>query len=524
MMINIFSKLLPLVMAIYQPAFSNLPGNVSIQDTTGPSSAFPAIDRLFKAFAAKNHCPGLVYGIIIDGKLAFTGNAGYSNLGKKYPATIGTAFRIASMTKSFVSVAILQLRDAGKLRLDDPAERYISALKGLQYASGDAPPLTIRNLLTHSAGFPEDNPWGDRQLAATNEELLTLIRNGISFSNSPGIGYEYSNLGFTLLGYIIQQVSGQSYEDYITQHILQPLGMNHTYWEYSKVPENQLAHGYRWINGDWTEQPMLHDGAYGAMGGMITTIEDFAQYTAFQLNAWPPRSDKETGPLKRSSIREMQQPWVFNNLNIRYAYPGGAACPLVSSYGYGLRWAKDCKGRTFVMHSGGLPGFGSNWTILPDYGVGVICFSNLTYAATGAIDMQVLDTLIALGGLKPRKVPVSPILEQRKKELTALLPGWQIMQDGERIAGEQVFAARQIFADNFFQDYFLSSLREEATAIFKQAGKIIRVGDMVAENGMRGSFIMEGEKENIELKFTLTPENPARIQEYHIQLVAKNNP
>jgi len=472
------------------------------------SAAFPVIDGLFKDYAAKNHYPGFVYGIVAGGKLVFTGSVGYTDADKKIPATASSDFRIASMTKSFVSVAILQLRDAGKLRLDDPASMYIPELKGQAGPASDAPVITIRHLLSHSAGFPEDNPWGDRQLAVTDEDLLNLVRRGISFSNSPGINYEYSNLGFTLLGYIVQKVSGQSYEAYITEHILTPLGMTHTYWEYAKVPEGQLAHGYRWLNGNWVEQPLLHDGAYGAMGGMITTLEDFARYTAFQLAAWPSRSGVEAGPLKRSSCREMQQPSTFNTLYSQYRYyAGGPVCPVSSAYGYGLRWSRDCKGRTMVGHTGGLPGFGSNWMMLTDYGVGVISFSNLTYANAAAINVQVLDTLVTLASLKPYVVPVSGILEQRKKELTALLPDWGKAKESG------------IFAVNFFADYFVDSLRKEALAVFERAGKIVGVGEMRPDNNLRGNYILEGEKGKIEVRFTLTPENPALIQEYHIRLV-----
>jgi CubicO group peptidase (beta-lactamase class C family)/beta-lactamase class A len=294
---------------------------------------FPVVDRMFKDYAVRNHYPGLAYGLVSDGKLVYVGGTGYGNLDRQWDAGGGTDFRIASMTKSFISVAILQLRDAGKLSLDDPASQYLPELGGQRGPASDAPPITIRNLLTHSAGFPEDNPWGDRQLADTDEQLLALIRKGISFSNSPGIGYEYSNTGFAILGYIVQKVSGLSYEEYVTRHILEPLGMTHTYWEYAKVPERALAQGYRWLNGKWVEQPLLHDGAYGAMGGMITTVEDFAKYMAFQLAAWPSRSGAEEGPLKRSSCREMQQPWMFNNLNSQFSYPGGGACPVVSFYG-----------------------------------------------------------------------------------------------------------------------------------------------------------------------------------------------
>ncbi|MEX6688243.1 serine hydrolase domain-containing protein [Danxiaibacter flavus] len=479
------------------------------QETQDFEKAFPVVEKVFNDFATQNHYPGLVYGIVKDGKLVYTGATGFINIEKKYPATAKSDFRIASMTKSFVSVAILQLRDAGKLRLDDPASMYIPELKDQKYLATDAPVITIRHLLTHSAGFPEDNPWGDRQLAITNEQFKNMLKKGISFSNVPGIAYEYSNMGFAMLGYIVQKVSGETYAAYITNHILKPLGMSHTYFEYSKVPEEQLAHGYRWLNNNWVEQPMLHDGAYGAMGGMITTMEDFAKYVAFQLSAWPPRNDHEDGTLKRSSLREMQQPWRFNNLN---SFSNSSKpCPVVSAYGYGLRWSKDCKGIVSVGHTGGLPGFGSNWVILPDYGIGIISFSNLTYASASYINGKVIDTLLKLTGLKPRPIPVSPILERRKNELIKLLPDWRNS------------ASQKIFAENFFMDYFEDSLRNEAQQIFKKAGKIINIRELIPENNLRGTFIMEGENADIRVSFTLTPETPALIQAYDIEAIEKTH-
>jgi hypothetical protein len=162
-----------------------------------------------------------------------------------------------------------------------------------------------------------------------------------------------------------------------------------------------------------------------------------------------------------------------------------------------------------VGHTGGLPGFGSNWMMLTDYGVGVVSFGNLTYANAAAINMQVLDTLVRILGLKPGAVPVTGILEQRKKELLALLPGWE----GAKESG--------IFAVNFFEDYFLDSLRKEAGAVFEKIGKVVKVGEMRAGNNLRGSFVIQGEMGSAEVRMTLTPENPAMIQEYHIRLIGK---
>jgi CubicO group peptidase (beta-lactamase class C family) len=252
-------------------------------------------------------------------------------------------------------------------------------------------------------------------------------------------------------------------------------------------------------------QPLLHDGAWGAMGGMITSIEDFSKYMALHLSAWPPRSDKENPVLKRSSLREMHHPWNLSSLNWNYAYPSGRKCPTASAYTYGLRWTKDCEDRIGLGHSGGLPGFGSNWQVLPEYGIGVVCFSNITYAPTTGINTQVLDTLVRLAKLSPRQLPPSSILQTRKDQLVKLLPGWQ----GAEASG--------IFAENFFLDYFTDSLRKEAKGIFEKAGKIKKVGELVPENGLRGSFLLEGEKGNIDVFFTLTPEAVPMIQQYRMR-------
>lgn len=469
---------------------------------------FPIIEKIYREYAEKNHFPGYAFGVMMDGQLVYSGSGGYTDIDKKTPATTKSMFRIASMSKSFTAMAIVKLRDEGKLKLDEPVSNYIPAMKG-QQLTNDAPVITIRHLLTHSAGFPEDNPWGDRQLADSDADLIAMIKKGISFSNDPGLTYEYSNMGFAMLGYIIQKVTGVPYSDYIAKNIWKPLGMVQAEWEYTKVPAAELAHGYRWINNNWREEALLHDGIYGAMGGMITSVESFSKYVALHQSAWPVRNDADAGPVKRGTIREMQQPWRFAGINANYKYPSGRGCAQASAYAYGLRWTKDCEGRETVGHSGGLPGFGSNWVILPDYGIGVIFFANATYASTGVPNTIVLDTLIRTAQLKPRVLPPSVILTQRRNELVKLLPDF----NGAEAAG--------IFAENFFSDYFTATLKKDANDIFIKAGKMIKIGDVVPENQLRGYFILEGEKGNVSVSFTLTPENPALIQAYNIRFMEK---
>ena len=187
------------------------------------ATAYPDVDRIFTDYAKAGHVPGMAWGVIVDGTLVHTGTFGVQDTTTQAPVTPDTVFRIASMTKSFTAVAILSLRDAGKLSLDDPAETYVPELKTLAYPTSDAPRITIRHLLSHAAGFPEDNPWGDQQLALSDDQMATLMRQGIPFSNPPGLAYEYSNYGFAILGRIVSTVSGMPYRDYVRTRVLDPL-------------------------------------------------------------------------------------------------------------------------------------------------------------------------------------------------------------------------------------------------------------------------------------------------------------
>ena len=466
-------------------------------------SVFPVLDKVYKDYMEKNHFPSIAFGVVANGQLVYSNSFGFTDVAKKTPSSAQAMYRIASMSKSFTAMAILKLRDAGKLNLTDPVSKYIPEFAKAGSLTRDAQPITIQNMMTMAAGFPEDNPWGDRQLADTDEELLNLVSGGLSFSNVPGTTYEYSNLGFALLGKIIGNVSGVPYQQYITENIMKPIGMNDARWEYNEVPADKLAHGYRWEDEQFKEEALLHDGSYGAMGGLICSIDDFAKYVSLHLAAWPPRNDDETGPVKRSSIREMHQPWRFNNIFPNNKKRSGEACPSVGGYGYGLNWRKDCTGTVRVAHSGGLPGFGSEWRIFPEYGLGVISFSNMTYGAPGLANAIALDTLIQLAGLKPRTLPPSEILQKRKQQIVETLASWSDNQLG-------------IFAENFFMDLSLDRWKVNTKKLFDEAGAIQSIGELQSENQLRGSFTIVCEKKSVEVFFTLTPEADPFVQQLDV--------
>ena len=461
------------------------------------------IHELIVAHARERHIPGVAYGVVVDGKLAVASSTGLIDLEEKKPAATNSVFRIASMSKSFTAMAILKLRDEGKLGLGDPAQRYIIEMKNLNYLTADAPPITIRNLLTMSAGFPEDNPWGDRQLDETDQMLLDLVSNGAAFSTSTGFQYEYSNTGYALLGNIISQVSGIPYQDYITQNILEPLGMNETYWEFDDIPADKLVHGYRWEDEEWKGEPMLHDGSYGSMGGLFTTIEDFSKYVSYHLDAWPARNDPETGPVRRSTVREMQYA-TFPRLSTDSEDYNNNPCSSLVGYGFGLRTTRFCNGIWQVGHGGALPGFGSNYVFYPDYGIGLMAFGNLTY--TRPYPLAELEKLVFDdAGIKKRKLPLSDILNKRKDQVLALIKSW----DPE--------LEKEILAENFFLDKDRAHRKAEIDKVLVEAGELGEPEPFRNYNELRGSLTIPAQNGSVWIYFTLSPEANPKVQQLKVE-------
>jgi CubicO group peptidase (beta-lactamase class C family) len=464
-------------------------------------TAFAGIDRLFQDFTTEAHVPGAAWGIVIDGELAHMGVAGARDLASRSPVDGDTVFRIASMTKSFTALSILALRDEGKLSLDDPVERYVPELGGLAYLTTDSPKITIRHLLSHSGGFPEDNPWGDQQLADTEEQLSQTLGRGIPFSNAPGVAYEYSNYGFAILGRVVSRVSGMPYFDYVSAKILGPLNMTSTTLEPSTVPRERLAHGYRWEDGRWKEEPLLANGSFGAMGGMLTSIRDLSRYVAMFLSAWPPRNGPETAPIRRASLREMQQLWRAGAASVTRDQPGGALQLAAGGYGFGLGISQTCSFRHVVAHGGGLPGFGSIMRWLPEYGVGIIAFGNLTYTSWGRVVGHAFDLLARTGGLQARVPQPSAALVSARDAVSRLVTRW----DDQLADG--------IAAENLFLDRSRDRRRAELEDLHARYGACAPLpGFDVVENALRGRWTMDCERGKLQVAITLAPTMPPRVQ------------
>ncbi len=510
-------RMLPIILGLAPAVSAQLPSRLTSKAPparfadpdrlTKLSAAFPEIDRLMNGFAERSHVPGIAFGIIVDGRLVHTGTAGYRELSSHAAVDSATVFRIASMTKSFTALAILQLRDAGKLSLEDLAERYVPELASLRYPSADSPKITIRLLLSHSEGFPEDNPWGDQQLSATDEDMARMITRGIPFSTAPGTAYEYSNFGFAILGRVVANVSGMPYPRYIRERVLQPLSMNVTTLQAGTVAPERLAHGYRWQDEHWLEEQQLPDGAFGSMGGMLTSISDLGRWVGFMLDAWPPRDDAERGPVRRASAREMQQVVRYSDATAVRDTASGTVTLTAGGYGYGLGVRQNCLFRTAISHGGGLPGFGSVMRWLPEFGVGIIALGNLTYTSWGGVTDQALEAISRTGGLVPRVPQPAPVLVERREQVSRLVLHWDNV------------LADSIAAMNLFLDQSMDRRRVAIERVRLQAGDGCRnEGAFVADNALRGRWRMRCANGDLRVSVTLAPTEPATVQ--YLEVVA----
>ncbi|HEY1876347.1 MAG TPA: serine hydrolase domain-containing protein [Rhizomicrobium sp.] len=366
------------------------------------------VDKVFDDWRLAAHVPGLVYGIVMDGNLVAVKGQGVQDTGGNKPVTADSLFRIASMSKAFTALAILKLRDAGKLSLDAPAQTYVPEMRGWPAPTGDSRPITVRELLTHSAGFVEDNPWGDRQQVLTEAEFSAFLQAGVPMARAPGLGMEYSNLGFAILGRIVSNVSGTRYQDYIRHEIMAPLGMASTGYDVLASPAARRAIGYRWQDNSWVREPDMKDGAFGAMGGVETSANDYAKWVSFLLSAWPARDGADTGPVGRATVREIVSGANFVQAGPRDPAIDPAPCRQARAYGMGWFSVDDCDLGRFVTHSGGYPGYGSLVMLMPDKGVGLFLFANRTYAGGSLPVFRAALALKKAGVLKDREVAVSP--------------------------------------------------------------------------------------------------------------------
>jgi CubicO group peptidase (beta-lactamase class C family) len=481
-----------------------MPGDRPPAAPAALEAAFARVDDLADRRFAEWKAPGLVYGILVNGRLIHTRGLGTLRVGDVAPPTPASVFRIASMTKSFTAATVLLLRDEGRLRLDDPIAEYVPELAGLRYATTDAPPITIRHLLTMTAGLPTDDPWGDRQQGLDLAEFSKLLAGGLSFVWAPGTRFEYSNTGYGILGRLITNVAGAEYREVVRERLLRPLGMDSSGYLESEVAVDRLARGYVWRDGAFLEEPIDGYGALASMGGLFTTVEDLARWVAGFLDADPPRDGPEGDhPLSRATRREMQLPAVSAD-PLRMSQASADAMPDVesSSYGFGLFLLDDLRLGRIVAHGGGYPGFGSSMCWHPGSGLGVIALTNTRYGPAGRLAREQLVALLQAEALPLRRTRASAATEAARAAVEALLRDWD---DG---------AAAALFAMNVELDEPVASRRAAIEALRSRHGMLRADQDepMESRTSFRLAWWLAGDRGRVRAEILLSPELPPKVQ------------
>lgn len=468
----------------------------------------PRFDSLMQRYMASAHIPGLVYGIVRDGRVEHVGAMGVQELEARRPVNATTRFRIASMSKAFTALAILKLRDDGKLSLDALAETYVPELRGWTYPTTDAPRLRVRDLLSHVGGFVTDDPWGDRQTVLPEADFTRMLRDGVPFTRAPGIAHEYSNFGYALLGRIVTNVSGQPFKDNIEQTIMRPLGMRDTGYDITVSPAERRALGYRWENGAFAREPDMVHGAFGAMGGVQTTAVDYAKWVSYLLAGWPPRDGADAGPVRRASVRELAEGLNFPQRTRR---PGTSTptCWQAWTYGMGMRVAQDCDAGLTLAHGGGYPGYGSFLLLLPEHGIGIFAFANRTYAGPSGIVWDIAMDLQKAGWLTGRALPVSSALAQAHRAAQAMF------------TARSVDPGRGQLASNLLMDRSEANWAAEFARLANLAGTCRPDASLAATGALSGTFSWSCERGTINGILLLAPTNPPTIQALRLSFDAR---
>jgi CubicO group peptidase (beta-lactamase class C family) len=489
--------------------------------TAADALDFVTVDALADSFHRRGGQPGLVYGIVAGGRLAHARGLGHRWLGGPAPDA-RTVFRIASMTKSFTAAAVLLLRDEGTLALDDLAEVYVPELRTLTPASPDAPRISVRHLLTMTAGFPTDDPWGDRQQGLPLAEFSALLSDGLSFAWAPGTRFEYSNLGYALLGRVIAAASGMTYPDFVRDRLLRPLHLSQTGFDASQFDPVRLAHGYRPGADGWQEVVPDGCGAFAPMGGVFSCVADLARWVSGFAAAFPPGDSGSGGahPLPRASRREMQLPRVPLGPPAIARFPGDPAWAGPVSYGFGLFVEESPAWGRVVSHSGGYPGFGSTMRWHVATGTGVIVLANSTYAGASSLAVRLLEAVLPqvpaagpqtappVSGPAPAPGGPWPETVRARREVGQLLQAWDDA------------AADLLFSENVAQDEPYAERRRKAGLIGQRIGDFREDTDRAPEfdSPAHCRWWLRGEQGTIQAEIRLTPERHPRVQSLTLAL------
>jgi CubicO group peptidase (beta-lactamase class C family) len=335
-------------------------------------------ERLFSAWIegqiAYRGLPGVAVGVVSDQDLVWSHGFGFADVKNKIPMTPTTKFRMASHSKLFTATAIMQLREDGKLRLDDPVVKYLPWFHE-KPAGDDDGTITIEQLLSHSSGLQREagDHWVSYEFP-TSEQLRNLFADRQA-AFPPSVRWKYSNLGYAVAGAVIEQVSGQSWADYVDQHIFKPLGMNASSVD-KNVPGLAVPYNRRMPDGSREVLPFVDARGMGAATGVTSNVEDMAKFVSAQFRRGMRGGDRilSTGSLREMHrVRSVEENWQSG-----------------TGLGFDINRIDN---RTYVGHGGGYPGNTTETLIQLDDKVGVIVLTNTNDSNPMDIARELMTTV-----------------------------------------------------------------------------------------------------------------------------------
>ena len=352
---------------------------VSSTATVAPemNAALALLAARIEAEISANAAPGLSVAVVHGQDTIFARGFGVADIATGRPATADTVYAVGSITKLFTATLLMQLRDAGKLRLDDPVQDIVPEVPVPRQHKGH-PPITLRHLVTHTSGLAKDSPvgyWDSVDFPPVERLMAELAKTEQPYP--PGVQWKYSNLAIALLGHALSRITGEAWEDSIASRIMAPLGMAASAPKLAGQQRAQLATGYARSPGVWPPKVLAHQdlGGISAGGSMHATAPDMAKFMAAQFGDASP-------VLAGASVAEMHRPvWVAPDW----------------SWGQGIGWRirRTPEGDTRVEHGGGVHGFTCRVLVsVPDQ-LGVAVFTNGSDGSVGVnLSSHALDLLV----------------------------------------------------------------------------------------------------------------------------------
>ena len=323
-------------------------------------TALSQLDAQLAAVVKERNLPGLSAGVVHDQELIWAKGYGYADLARRIPADADSIYEIGSITKLFNAVMLMKLRDAGKLSLDDPIEKYLPEFR-IRSGFSDARPPTFRQVVSHVSGLPREYGFDVGESGHLQQYPAAVVLAGIKDKEMQYPAYtgsHYSNLGIYIIGQALQRIAGEPYTQYMQKNVFDPLGMRSTGWEYTEAMKPHRAIGYMAAKPDNSREiaPLFVPGDFGvSAGGIQSSVRDMAKFLSLQFGEGPAGGAQILGS---TTLREMRssvvpaQNWMW---------------------GYGIGWeVEKYTNHVGICHSGGTLGFASKVRAVPDLKLGIV--------------------------------------------------------------------------------------------------------------------------------------------------------